>query len=296
MSEDKAVIRARGRKDMLEALVMLVMTIGGVYEYQQITAPLDEAIIFLSPSAVAAPKQTPEDVTPQPAAETQPEAFKAFFNYMDKVNEQANQLISYEGSALSHIKRAPEVAKTVKPDTHVFQDGKIEVYDSEKGVVAVVDTKSPRDDVKNKQSMAEEPAKADNSAEEADNPIAEQEKQEALAQQQVQQQVEKELQKVAETGDDAPVVLLPGMSVPAVTDDAEETIDLTETSDEITTDMEKINRAMRQIEELNIEGLVPEAPVTEQPAKLPQTNAEVKILEDDGAGGGVINMLNQITR
>jgi len=309
MSEDKAIIQSRGRKDMLWAIVVIVAALGGVYEYQQITTPLDEAIIFLSPTTKDTSVKAPENIEPQPVPNENKEnknqenkdkqALKELLNYMDEINAKANQLISYEGNALSHIKGLPTVKEAIKPDTHIFEDGKIEIYDSQKGVVDVVDTKAPGDDAKLKQNVAEE-TKAENTSDETTQMSA-QEQAEAIAHQQVQQQVAMDLQKVAEDGEEAPVVLLPGMGVPAVTnsdEEAEETIDLNETTDEIVTDAEKINRAMQQVEMLNIEGLVPqaEAPVQTESAKLPQTDAEVRILGDDGADGGVINMLNQITR
>lgn len=307
MSEDKAIIQSRGRKDMLWAIVVIVATLGGVYEYQQITAPLDEAIIFLSPTTKDTSAKAPEVEEPKPVPTVKEEnkkqenkdkqALKELLNYMDEINDKANQLVSYEGGALSHIKGSPTVAEAIKPDTRIFEDGKIEIYDSQKGVVDVVDTKSSSNNDQPKQDVVEE-TKTENTSEETTQ-MSEQEQAEALAHQQVKQQVAMDLQKVAENGEEAPVVLLPGMDIPEVTnseEETEETIDLNEITDEIVTDAEKINRAMQQVEMLNIEGLVPqaEAPVQTESAKLPQTDAEVRILGDDGADGGVINMLNQI--
>ena len=258
MSDDVSVIKSRGRRDVLWAMVAIVAAIGGVFEYQQATMPLDEAIIFLSP--VQTEPVVQKVIEPQPVTDDHRQALREFLDYMDEANDKANQLVSYEGSALSRIKGAPTVTETIKPDAHIFQDGKIEIYDSEKGVVDVVDTKAPANDDKVKPDVVEEQAKPDDTTEEATR-LNEQEQAELIAQQQVQRQVEKDLQQVAENGDEAPVVLLPGVGVPPVAEsEAEETIDLTKTVDDTTADMEKINRAMRQVEQLNIEGLVPEAP------------------------------------
>lgn len=299
MSEDKAVIQSRGKKDILISIAIMVAAIGSVYEYQQATALLDEAVIFLTPVITETKDKIPEakPLKKEPIKENNNrQNLKEFLDYIDKTNDKAKELVTYEGSVLSNIKGLPAVTEAIKPDPHIFEDGKIEIYDSQKGVIDVVDAKSSTSSDKPKQDVAEEAKPED--APEAVTPMSEQEQAEAIAQQQIEKQVARDLQKAAETGDEAPVVLLPGMGVPSVADSkSEETIDLNQTVDETTTDMEKINRAMQQVEMLNIEGLVPQAETTvsAESAKLPQTNAEVRILGDDGADGGVINMLNQIT-
>ena len=301
MADDKSVIEARGKKNMLWAIVTLVAVTGSLYEYHQQTAPLDELVIFLpqpSPKTLKTKENAPKTETPKAEiiAPTSQETFKEFFAYMEKINEQANKLISYEGSALSHIKRAPAIAKTVTSDTQIFEDGKIEIYDSQKGVIDVVDTKSSANRNKDNGEADKEQIEIKNSGEETPK-MSEQEQQEAIAQQKIQQQVAKDLEKAAETGEEAPVVLLPGIGIPSVAKDEEETIDLEQISDEVTTDAEKINRAMEQVEKLNIDGLVPELrpQETSESAEAKKADTEIKILEDDGADGGVINMLNQIT-
>ena len=332
MANDASVTKARAKKDLLWALVVLCVAMGGVYEYLRFTAPWDETTIFLSPMMAETTETTEkqpalepqkEAKTSAPAVEENKEALVEFLAYMDKVNAQVDEILARENNVLSHIHTQPQKVQKNKDDVHVFQDGKIEIYDSEKGVVDVVSEGQTQDKAQSQpQSQPQEkttPAQNKEPAQEKtevkkepevkevteqQEELQAQEKANVEAQEKLQQQVQKDLQNVVENGGEAPVVLIPGLGVPAaqnITEDEEVDLDNIKKLpvDEVEADMQVIGKAMEQIDSINIDDLhnmtlqQMEQKANESMKQLHE-RANITVETDDQADDGAVNMLQQI--
>lgn len=311
MSNDNTtVIKARGRRDILTALVILCAVVGGVFEYQQAKAPLDEATFFLTLTNIqdiaTEAQQTEAAVSSVQekkfAAEINPQAASEFFSYMDDVHAKVDKLMEREGSVLDYIQTIPEVPQKAQENKKVFQDGQIEIYDSEAGVVAVVDETKSADAQENHPDDAA--ASQPNDKSQAESAAAEETEQKveqnaAEAQQKVKQQVAQDLLQATNDGEEAPVVLLPGMGIPAPAKNAdEEEINLEDNAvnltDEVAEDMKVINKAMEEIDLIKIDDL---SEITQHLNDSEETASELPNpanLSDDADNAEAVNMLQQI--
>lgn len=301
-NENTSIIKARRKRGVLVALVILCAVIGSVFEYQQATAPLDETTFFVVPQEVPLIDENDGQVLVSATPEIKEEkpvnqqALKEFFGYWDQVDAKVEELSHRDGSVLNHIHAAPLLPQEAQENKKVFQEGQIEIYDNEQGVIAVVDEKKSADAAPN-HAVNDNTAQTDNDATEASEPKPESEVGEA--QQKLQQQVSEDLLKAAHEGEEAPVVLIPGMGVPAPTDHlSEEEIVLTEQSDEpsdmVHDDMKVINKAMEEIDLIKIDDLSDMTKHLDESGEKASNLPNPAQLSDGDDGEGAVNMLQQI--
>lgn len=151
-------VRAEGRVRLLTVVFMLLVLAGGVREYQAMRAPEAQAtVIYVRGRASEAEQAVAEEAKPQlkevadaaeakeqnePLAESDGAAM--FFGYLNEVNQKLEK-VSKPESALAKI-----IVTETKPEepAHevIFEDGRIEIFDSEAGVVGVVETGVAADD------------------------------------------------------------------------------------------------------------------------------------------------------
>lgn len=185
-SIETAKARALG-KARLAAVVLGMLVLAGIArEYQAVSEPSDEAVaIYVSGGAaetvaeevVLPQEKSAEETVLQAAANVMPEKIVAesvqedgaveFLNYMNELNGDLESVTKPE-SALEKIV-LPEKAEVVENRNELFEEGKIEIYDTENGVVRVeeiVETQAVRADTN--EAVVVEPAQvADEAASEA---------------------------------------------------------------------------------------------------------------------------------
>lgn len=292
---DTVRIRAKYRLKLLFMLLVFVIFVGVFWEYQRMTQPLDEvAVIYVNgdnaAEVVVVPEVVNETAVPSEAAQTnentpsadaqkdenQPapqvaeenkendnsQALPEFLNALKHTQEVVEQA-QYSEPVLNKIIQAEPKTEPQSAEPKVFQDGKIEVYDSTKGVVGVVEepkveakpevkVENVKENVEVKEEAKPEPklqeeevkevsdkakqvvqdvAEAANDAvetaveakdeakdlvKEEIEAVIEQEKSAAeKAEESVRQRVNYDLGQVEEAGEEAPIVLIPGLTSPA---------------------------------------------------------------------------------
>lgn len=241
-------MKAKYKTKLLAMLLLLVLVVGGLFEYYQALLPLDREVIVHIPSKLdissdqAKEKQAIEEkeaqkvvveevVAAQPkeedsiqvsgAEDKHQQALPEFLDYMQQVNDNVSQ-VEQQPSALDKIKQSESEDKSVevKSQPQVHTD-KIEIYDTNKGVVGVIEV--PSDAV-----VVINPASEENKAEnrEVDQAVGEVvddaaeavaatieagEQAKAEAEEKLRQRVDQEINQMAEDGEEAPVVLIPGL-------------------------------------------------------------------------------------
>ena len=261
--------KAKSKVVLLTMLFCCVLLCGGIWEYQKAMQPLAQTTLIYKNSANKAPEQNRQisDVQQQAAvveiksANTANEEYVAveavspiipeneaenaivedlknlndFLGYLQQIHDQNEQIVP-DISVLEKIVQteyAPVAKKESQPA--IFDDGKIEIYDSEKGVVGVIDETGarviPETEVQPQEIKSEETNQLDEKAEEHENQVNEaetlkQEDVEAVIEQEeehakqteaeVHRFVQEEINRAKEAGEDAPVVLIPGLQNVAV--------------------------------------------------------------------------------
>lgn len=287
---DGARMRAKYKLKLLFMLFVFVVLAGVFLEYQRFTQPLDEvAVIYVNgeaASVVEMHKALAEEVVEKPKVEeNKPEEFKEPLQQPVKENETpkenapvvnadalpgfldelkaAQELVGqvqYSEPVLNKIIQQEPKAEPQNAEPKIFQDGKIEVYDSNKGVVAVQEEpkpeapkveekpaevkpepakaeekpieqpEAPKADAKpqeeaaviveekvssavNEVAAAVETAKEEENLlkEEIDAVIENEKKAAEKAEDSVRERVNQDLGKVEEAGEEAPIVLIPGL-------------------------------------------------------------------------------------
>lgn len=302
---DGARIKAKYKLKLLFMMLVFVVLVGAFLEYQRMKQPLDEVAfvyangseqidvmieqqqdVISKPMVALDNKEVKQESAVreangaknkdnQPVAEQSAQVEKTVDNNLNALPEflgvlkNAREVVErsqFGEPILNKIIQTEPMAEPQNTEQKVFQDGKIEVYDSNKGVVAVVETAEAVENVKQtdqantvnevadkttakteqkgtevtekvKQditNVAEDVAQAvegENNAEESGVAIAqdahkeikdlakeeieavlEQEKNVAeKAEDSVRQRINQDLGEVKEAGEDAPIVLIPGL-------------------------------------------------------------------------------------
>jgi len=210
--------RAKAKLQLLTMVLFFGLIAGAVFEYQQATAPLDEVVVVYhslkneaQKESVAQPvlnESKPEVVHEIPQAQNNVEpvqkvsAVDDFLGYMFEMQDKINA-IKQEETILDKMKQSEPKKKDENVAKPTFEEGKIEVFDTEKGVISVV----------------EEAHDAEVKSDTLDNVSVEVETHEnlpiedasALVDENVRERVNGDIQEVQNNGEEAPVVLIPGM-------------------------------------------------------------------------------------
>lgn len=249
--ENISISKARNKRNIIALLVIVSFVCGGIFEYQQATFPLDEAVIFLSPTDVAEQDTTvtnpiiEQDQSSAIAQDNNPQALQDFLGYIDEINQTTDEILSHKNNVLDNIHATEtDVSQTpkVKP---VFAEGKIEIYDSERGIIDVVDEGKSDSFEQDLTDITNEVANETVSKMAEDEELADKK-----ATQVLQEQVFQTVKDITDNGEQAPVVLLPGVGIPAANIDAENeeiNLEINSTS-EIEKDMRFINGAIADAE------------------------------------------------
>ena len=219
MNAETAKVKAKGKVTQLMMLLLCSVAIGGMYEYHRAFQPLDEVVMFyMDPTTVGTVSQDSVAVVkeePTPEVQNNPKALDEFLSLMREIRTNVEN-VQVGNTVLDRLKQSESLSKQqIKPENHVFDTNIIEIYDSEKGIVQTIDTaeKPNSDDIKveNVSETAEDEAEIKNDsveAEDAKNP-----ENEAL-----RQQIKEEINRVEEAGEEAPIVLIPGLLNPPAED------------------------------------------------------------------------------
>lgn len=132
---------ARGKLKSAFILVLGVGVLCGVGEYRQMMRATDTAtIVFLRPQGervISMPEQAV--VEEKPAVAVNVENSGAVVEFLDALREVKNKVDAVERQVpvLEKIRQQPPVVVSKVPEERIFEEGKLEIYDSEKGIVAV---------------------------------------------------------------------------------------------------------------------------------------------------------------
>ncbi len=136
-STETAKARAEGRVKLAAVVLGMLILAGAVREYREAFAPVDEAtVVYVSAreenaaEAVAEKGVVGMDVT---ATEAQEDGAAAFLSYMNQLNGDLEEMTKPE-SALDKIV-IPVQPEPEEIREELFEDGKIEIFDSEEGVI-----------------------------------------------------------------------------------------------------------------------------------------------------------------
>ncbi len=164
MTEDEIARQKAGCRVKLLIWVLIVAAAGaGFAEWRRSTAPLSSAVLVYQRAAAALPavdnvsaeskaviemaEKTPDSQVSAenaeiPAAAAQSDANSGavaeFLAYLRDVREDVDGLSEPEG-VLMKIRQPEAVQQVEEPTAEAFKDGQIEIYDSEKGVVGIVE-------------------------------------------------------------------------------------------------------------------------------------------------------------
>ena len=141
-------VKAQGRVRLLTVVVVLLILFGGAIEYKRLYAPKDEMVVVYKTT-----KKTEKVVEYTKKDELKPvvtvkqnevevnlsNAVDNFFGYFEKVKEDLESVVE-PVSALDNIVQS-EPVEVKKEEQKPFEEGKIEIYDEQKGVVAVEEVK-----------------------------------------------------------------------------------------------------------------------------------------------------------
>ncbi len=257
MNSETAKIKAKSKVMLWCTLLVCFVLVGGAWEYLHQTQPLDQTTLIFKPehengktveqvvnkkSVEQAKENKVENVpakdetvvvdsTAEPEEpEAEFEALQEFLGYMQELQKQIDGDWQHV-SVLDKIEQEEIAPKEEKPQqVVVFDENKIEVYDSEKGVVGVIDVTTqtkdivePVAEIKTEPQVKEEVSAVEqaivaNGTEVIEN--AEQEIIDAAEKAQmaataveniVRENVQAEMNRVEESGDEMPIILIPGL-------------------------------------------------------------------------------------
>lgn len=259
MNSETAKIKAKSKLILWSTLLLCFGLLGGAWEYLHHVQPLDQKMLIFKPGNEAhlsdvlentandtagiknvvsnEVKVVEEKTEQQEGAENHPiqepeaefEALSEFLVYMQELQQQVEE-IGQHVSVLDKIKQEEIAPKEEKSQqVHLFDERKIEVYDSEKGVVGVIDVAEQRNETvenvqpeaaaeikekvldENDVTVVDAVEKIENAAEEI-NDTAEKAQMAAVeAENLLRENVQAEMQRVEESGDEAPIILIPGL-------------------------------------------------------------------------------------
>ncbi len=141
---ETAKVKAQGRVRLLTVVVVMLVVIGGVVEYKRLNTPTDEmVVVYKTSKKVEKVKEFTKEEDVKPVVTVKEKnadvklgnAVESFLGYFDKVREDL-ETVTEPVSALDNIVQAEPVEEVKEKAQEVFEEGKIEIYDSEKGVVA----------------------------------------------------------------------------------------------------------------------------------------------------------------
>ncbi len=154
-NNDIEKLKAKEKVKVLTLLLVFLVLLGGIWEYQNSYLPLDNMIVVYKPyNKEVANKQDVEvkdevtkanvgyeieDKTIKVEEVDNSKALEEFLGYMDEVKNNLQE-IEKPVLILDKIVQEPEV-KIEKKEVNPFEEGKLEIYDSEKGIVKVEDVK-----------------------------------------------------------------------------------------------------------------------------------------------------------
>lgn len=141
-------VKAQGRVRLLTVIVLLLVLFGGAVEYKRLNTPTDEMVVAYKTTkkiekVVEYTKK--EDLKPVVTVKQNEvevnlsNAVDNFFGYFEKVKEDLESVVE-PISALDNIVQS-EPVEVKKEEQKPFEEGKIEIYDENKGVVAVEEVK-----------------------------------------------------------------------------------------------------------------------------------------------------------
>ena len=265
MNSETAKIKAKSKLMLWFTLWICVVLVGGAWEYLHQTQPLDQTTLIFKPGngeeeninqaivekniaqndVQTVEKNEPqkegnEAVKEEPAAiegnslqeepEAEFEALQEFLGYMQELQQQLEDVHQHV-FVLDRIKQEEIAPKEEKPQQAVvFDENKIEVYDSEKGVVGVIDVTAqkkeivePVAEIKTKPQAKEEISAVEQAIVADGTEVIENAEQEIIdaaekaqmaaseAENIVRENVQAEMNRVEESGDDMPIILIPGL-------------------------------------------------------------------------------------
>lgn len=208
MQTEISKVRAKCKLWLVFFICLFGIGMGCWVEYQRWIQPLDSAVLiyvparYVSSAIVPLMPESASKITPKPndaeenvpveiaspeeqlaevkeknhdaaaldtAPVTDPKNLNDFLDYLQTLRQQAEDVVLVP-SVLEQIKqiepKLPEPQKSVP----IFEDGKIEIYDSEKGVIGVIDDHSA--DQKNSVTQPDETEALQSSSKKADEEIA----------------------------------------------------------------------------------------------------------------------------
>lgn len=252
MNSETARVKAKSKLILWWVLFVFFVAAGGFCEYLRHTQPLDETLVLykpageenesggvtenIQPEQVKNSEQLPsikneqaeeiKEVTSQNVSEmVEPEpefeALQEFLIYM----LESQQFLDDDAHHVTVLERIKQEENTVvsepKKEDVKFEENKIEVYDSEKGVVDVIEVPVPAEKVsemfeettaeEGTEHQASQTEELDLVQDEIKNVEDKMQKAAMDAENIMRENVQAEIQRVEETGDEAPIVLIPGL-------------------------------------------------------------------------------------
>ena len=173
-NNDIEKIKAKEKVKVLTLLLVFFVLLGGIWEYQNSYLPLDNIVVVYKPVSKEAInneegelKEKTEVIKEENKIEDKAEkvevidnskAMEEFLGYMDEVKNNLQE-IEKPVMVLDKIIQEPEI-KEEKKEVNPFEDGKLEIYDSEKGIVKVEEVKKV-EEIKKEEKKVEEIKKED---------------------------------------------------------------------------------------------------------------------------------------
>lgn len=139
---DSYEITKQSARGKLKSAFILVLGIGvlcGVGEYRQMMRATDTAtIVFLRPQGESVVLASETSVVAEKV-----ENSDAVVEFLAALREVKNKIdtVEQQESVLEKIRQQPPVVEEKVVEKRIFEEGKLEIYDSEKGVVAVENVK-----------------------------------------------------------------------------------------------------------------------------------------------------------
>ncbi|MBE6462434.1 MAG: hypothetical protein E7005_01595 [Alphaproteobacteria bacterium] len=173
-NNDIEKIKAKEKVKVLTLLLVFFVLLGGIWEYQNSYLPLDNIVVVYKPVSKDAInkeegelKEKTEVIKEENKIKDKSEkveeidnskAMEEFLGYMDEVKNNLQE-IEKPVMVLDKIIQEPEI-KEEKKEVNPFEDGKLEIYDSEKGIVKVEEVKKV-EEIKKEEKKVEEIKKED---------------------------------------------------------------------------------------------------------------------------------------
>lgn len=154
-NNDIEKIKAKEKVKVLTLLLVFFVLLGGIWEYQNSYLPLDNIVVVYKPVSkepinkkegelkdditVINEENKIEDKAVKVEEVDNSKALEEFLGYMDEVKNNLQE-VEKPVMVLDKIIQEPEI-KEEKMEVNPFEDGKLEIYDSEKGIVKVEEVK-----------------------------------------------------------------------------------------------------------------------------------------------------------